>query len=127
MDKFVDLIRRVALQAVEASAPVRLYYGTVQSVDPLQIEVDQKAVYSETFLALSSLVQDFDVDMTVEHETEESEGGLYDEAFAAHSHAYEGRKTFRVHLGLQVGERVMLLRMHGGQKYLVLDRVRETE
>lgn len=41
----------------------------------------------------------------------------------SHKHGYVGRKTFRVHLGLKTGERVLLLRIQGGQQYIVLDRV----
>lgn len=40
-----------------------------------------------------------------------------------HSHSYSGTKSFRVHLGLSVGEQVLLLRVDGGQKYIILDRV----
>ncbi len=42
-----------------------------------------------------------------------------------HKHAVKGRKKLRLFNGLQVGERVLLLRWQGGQKYLVLDRVSE--
>ena len=42
--------------------------------------------------------------------------------FAAHQHAYKGRKTFKVHLALKAGEKVTLISCDGGQKYIVLDR-----
>lgn len=41
-----------------------------------------------------------------------------------HSHSYKGRKSFTVHNGLVQGDEVILLRMQGGQKYIVLDRVK---
>jgi hypothetical protein len=40
-----------------------------------------------------------------------------------HTHGYVGRKKFLVHLGLKEGERVLLMRIQGGQQYIVLDRV----
>lgn len=40
-----------------------------------------------------------------------------------HSHGYSGKKSFLVHNGLKVGEKVILFRVQGGQKYVVLDRI----
>jgi hypothetical protein len=40
-----------------------------------------------------------------------------------HLHNIAGRKWMRVYNGLHKGEKVVLLRMRGGQKYLVLDRI----
>ena len=53
---------------------------------------------------------------------EDESGGSGDAAFAAHKHRYQGRKKWRVHNALKVGEKVILLRCDGGQKYIVLDR-----
>lgn len=41
----------------------------------------------------------------------------------SHSHGYSGKKEFLIHNGLIQKEKVILLRVQGGQKYLVLDRV----
>jgi hypothetical protein len=41
----------------------------------------------------------------------------------SHLHNIAGRKKIRVYNGLHKGEKVVLLRMRGGQKYLVLDRI----
>jgi len=35
---------------------------------------------------------------------------------------FKGRKKFIIHNNLSVGEKVVLLRMQGGQKFIVLDR-----
>ena len=40
-----------------------------------------------------------------------------------HRHEYAGRKQFTVHNALAVGEEVVMIRMQGGQKFLVMDRV----
>ena len=52
-------------------------------------------------------------------------GGSCDEGNlnSTHKHAIKGCKKLRIYNGLQVGERVLLLRWQGGQKFLVLDRV----
>lgn len=48
------------------------------------------------------------------------EGESYD---LEHSHAYKGRKVFRVHNALVAGEKVIIIRENGGQKFFVMDRV----
>lgn len=120
----VENIKKAALQAVASTMPSGVYFGTVISSSPLKISVEQKMTLTKEQLILSTLVQDFSVDMTVDHLTENTSGGSGDASFASHNHAYKGRKTFRVHLGLSAGEKVMLLRVQGGQKFIVLDRVR---
>lgn len=129
----VENIKRAALQAVMETMPSGVYFGTVVSSSPLKINVEQKLTLSGPQLILSSLVQDFTVNMTVNHatnnhththtitDTYSGGGSASDET---HNHSYTGKKTFRVHLGLSSGEKVMLLRVQGGQKFIVLDRVR---
>lgn len=41
----------------------------------------------------------------------------------SHSHSYSGKKKFTVHNGLKKGEKVILIRMQGGQQFVVLDRM----
>ena len=40
-----------------------------------------------------------------------------------HTHGYVGRKTYLVHNALVKGDKVILLRVSGGQRFVVLDRV----
>ena len=44
---FLKAIKRAALEAVEASKPVTVCRGKVQSVSPLKISVGQKMILSE--------------------------------------------------------------------------------
>lgn len=101
----------------------QLYYVT--STSPLEITVDQKKILSEAQLILTDAVRDYTVEMTTMpefHETEEISGGAGDAAFASHKHRYQGRKKWKVHNALQMGEKVILLRCDGGQQYIVLGR-----
>ena len=41
----------------------------------------------------------------------------------SHSHMINGRKTVTVHNGLKKGEKVIMIRVQGGQKFVVLDRM----
>lgn len=57
------------MEAVDASKPVHILFGTVISASPLKIQVDQKAIYTEKMLVLARNVTDYEVDMTVSHQT----------------------------------------------------------
>lgn len=127
-------IKTIALNALEASKPSGIFFGTVLSASPLKIQVEQKMTLTAEFLVLSSLVQDFTVSMTVDHQTEAETEHIHavqdtytgggSSSPTSHFHNYAGTKAFRVHLGLSAGEKVILLRIQGGQQFLVLDRVR---
>ena len=130
-NELVRLVKRAAVEAVQADAPMAICYGNVTSTAPLKIQVDQKKILGEAQLILTDNVRDFNVVLsTIEgegksegpHYTADESGGAGDAAFASHRHRYQGRKKWRVHNALKMGEKVILLRCDGGQKYVVLDR-----
>ena len=92
------------------------------SVSPLKVRVDQKLELTDAQLILTNAVRDYSVYMTVDHQTENTASG--DATLPSHKHAYKGKKAFKIHLGLKAGEQVLLLRADGGQKFIILDRVR---
>ena len=122
INQLVKAVKQAAVEAVQASGPMSVCFGTVTSASPLKIQVDQKKTLTGAQLMLTNSVRDFTVEMTVDHRTENTSGGSGDASFASHNHAYKGRKSYRVHLALKAGEKVILLRCDGGQKFLVLDR-----
>ncbi|MBP5426836.1 MAG: DUF2577 domain-containing protein [Clostridiales bacterium] len=124
MPSLNETISQIAKNAYSAIKPSDIIFGTVISTEPLQISIEQKITLTKKQLYLSSLVQDFDVYMEVDHTTENKSGGSGSASFAAHNHDYKGTKVFKVKLGLQEGDKVVMIRNLGGQKYFVLDRVR---
>ncbi len=121
---FVNLIKTAAQEAVEAGKPVKVMFGEVKTINPLMIMVDQKLPLTETFLTLTEAVKDHEHEITVvDWQTENASGGGGDSAYAAHAHQIVGRKKIIIHNALQVGEKVLLLAMQGGQKFIVVDRV----
>lgn len=146
MNAFLENVKRAAVDAVAAGKPFGLVLGKVTSVSPLKVQVDQKLELTDAQLILTNAVRDYTVSMTLDHQTDSSltdhahaysgdtkNGGnsphthAYSGATEAvnltHRHKYSGTKSFRVNLGLKVGEQVLLLRADGGQKFIVLDRV----
>ena len=125
INELVRAVKQAALEAVKADGPMMVCYGTVTATAPLRIMVDQKKTLTEAQLILTDNVRDYAVEMTTlpsYHETELESGGSGDAEFAAHKHKYQGRKKWLVHNALQSGEKVILIRCDGGQKYIVLDR-----
>lgn len=98
--EFVKIIKKAAIDAVESTKPVQIFFGTVENTKPLKINVEQKMVLGEKQLILTRNVTDY--------ETSIREGDI---------------KKYIVFNGLQLGDKVLLIRQQGGQKYIVWDKV----
>lgn len=144
--ELVKTVKRAALDAMESSKPVAVYFGEVQSVSPLKINVEQKMVLGEAQLILSRNVTDFKTMVTVDwvsesslkthsHELQNNTGDGGDPTHnhplsgntkgtsLAHTHNITGKKQITVHNALVVGDKVIILRQQEGQKFIVWDRV----
>ncbi|MDI2588038.1 DUF2577 domain-containing protein [Psychrobacillus sp. NEAU-3TGS] len=113
MNDILTLFKIAAKEAIEAADPTAIEFGEVTSVAPLKILVEQKKPLTTAQLILTRQVRDHEIEMTVEHSTEESE---------SHTHEYKGKKKFTVHNALKIGDTVLLVKMQGGQKYIVWDK-----
>lgn len=141
-----ESMKLIAANLINSMQPADLFFGTVTSVSPLTVQIDQKHILTSEFLILSNMVKDHPVDLTVSFQTENDKFLIKD-----HTHPYEDtqpngqvaikstqttldfdithkheiKHKIRViqHYGLTVGEKVILLRMQGGHRYLILDRV----
>lgn len=131
LNALVRAVKKAAVEAVRAENPMGVCHGTVTGLSPLEITTDQKLILGEKQLILTNAVRDYTVEMTVDHVTEViSHGHSVTDTHTGggtaqpvdHSHPYKGRKSFRVHLGLKMGEKVILVRCDGGQQFVVLDR-----
>lgn len=118
-------MKKAAVEAVKASKPADMVFGKVISAKPLKIKVDQKLILTNKQLVLTRNVTEYEVEMEPipSHWTEERSGGSGDAAFESHRHEYKGKKKFKVYNALKNGEEVILMRIAGGQKYIVLDRI----
>ncbi len=133
MADIVEGMKKAALDAVEASKPVSVLFGNVVSVSPLEINLEQKLTLDASQLILTRNVTEHKIQMEVDQWTEDEVAhthaiqdtytGAGSSFPTAHKHALKGRKTFLVHNGLAVGDKVILIREQGGQRYVVIDRV----
>lgn len=109
-----EQIKKVAMDAVTQSEPSTFVYGTVASINPLQVQVDQKMLLTKEFLVLTKNVMDYEIQVEMEWMTEIE---------LEHKHKVQGTKKIKIKNGLQAGNKVILVKQQGGQKYLVLDKV----
>lgn len=93
----LETIKKAGLGAVDASNPVVVRFGTVTKTNPLEINVEQRMTLSQNFLVVAERLTEYKVTINGE--------------------------TVVIRRGLQVGDKVVLLRVQGGGKYVVLDRV----
>lgn len=141
-NELVAAMKKAALDAMESTKPVNVFFGEVQSVDPLRINVEQKMVLGAAQLVLCRNVTDYTAMATVQWETEKEEqthghqlkditddGG--DKIASAHTeaqdrrhtHDIQGTKQMTIHNALEKGEQVILIRQQEGQKFIVVDRI----
>lgn len=122
-NQLMNALQKLAHNTYQAEKPADYILGVVESADPLVIRLDAKETITEEFLVLTDAVRDYDVDITVNHTTENAAGGSGYAEYASHNHGYKGKKRITVHNGLTPGESVVMLRQLGGQEYLVISRI----
>ncbi len=110
-------IKKVAMGAYNESEPSTFLFGTVSSASPLSINVDQKTNLTKEFLVLTNNVIDYEVEVEVDWSTE------LETCSTPHKHNVKGKKKIKILNALKVGEKVILIKQQGGQKYLVLDKI----
>jgi hypothetical protein len=132
----VNSMKKAGLGATNADYPVNIMFGVVISAEPLEISVEQHLTLKAPQLVLSRSVTDYNLDAVVAHWTEyETEhihpvidtytGGGTSKP-TTHRHKYTQTKKFRVLNALKATEQVILVRIQGGQKFLVLDRLNKS-
>nr|WP_308742108.1 DUF2577 domain-containing protein [uncultured Anaerocolumna sp.] len=96
----LNLIKKAAIDAVKASKPTNVVYGTVTSSSPLKINVEQKLNLTDAQLVLTKNVTDYTTNITID--------GF--------------KKQITIHNSLKVGDEVVMIQNQGGQEYIIIDR-----
>lgn len=97
----LQVIKQAATEAVRAGEPANIEFGVVKSAAPLSIQLDSKEILSAAFFVMSRNVTDYITHIVIDGTDKEC----------------------TVKNALIPGDRVILLKMQGGQSYAVLDRV----
>lgn len=148
----VQVLQGLIKQSMDSASLTNVMFGTVVSVNPLQINVEQRFTITEEFLVLTKNVKDYTTTVTANWNTENTNldlthnhtinefttnsGGTDNHSHGVnsiqtqncnlnttHQHSISGTKTITIHNALKQGDKVVLIRAQGGQKYVVLDKV----
>lgn len=126
----VKLIKKIAMEAVEAGKPMNLTFGRVLSPDGISVDVDQKIRLKEKQLMLGETLREYEAELEVELEEMELELELEIEGEIVPAIA-KGKGTVKgkgkILRRLDAGDEVILMRMQGGQKYMVIDKVKKND
>ena len=139
-EKLARAIKQCASQAIPKTSLTDLMFGTVTSIDPLKIMVENRFEVDSNFLLLSP----FCINIPSHNHTASASEHIVPKHkhFLDESSSEETQENSEVTLnhsikiveanpstievviwgGLQVGDKVSLLRVAEGQKYYVLDR-----
>lgn len=116
MTSFMKQIQQISSDTMASKQPADFYFGTVISDSPLQIRLTQKLILSGNQLVLTRNVTDHQVKVSISGWETETKNG--------HQHGIEiASQVLTVHNALQAGEKVVVIKEQGGQRYLVVDRV----
>ncbi len=118
-NEIIGVIKTASMEALEDSKPDKILIGTVRSISPLEVFVDQKFTISKNQIILSRNVTDYSLMCEVNHMTNSAS------CDRTHAHGYSGVKEYKVLNALKVGEIVIMKNILGGQKFLIIDRLGE--
>ena len=136
----LDIMKRAAIDANEASQPTDLRFGTVTSVTPLSVQITNQMTIPQSLLVLPIHLTDYTVPVTFNWTTETA--GDHDHSYSgtdSEEDSYSGNvdnngnhthqvvsdesKTITIHNALKVGDKVALIRKQGGQAFYILDQI----
>ncbi len=112
-----------------------IVYGTVISIEPLVISIEDKIELPAEFFVLSVFCKDFEVELEIETQTSECEGEKHSHEIEIESekiitdevetgiHAHEVKLTKKLKLwrGLREGDVVNMIMQSDKQKYYVIE------
>lgn len=107
----LEAIKQAALGAMDAAGPVVVQLGNVTSINPLKVMVDQRLELTEDFFVVPESLSELKLELKHTHSAGSETTG---EALT---------ETVILRKGLAVGDKLLLIRMQGGQRYVIMDRV----
>lgn len=129
MSELAKLIKILSLDAMEQGRPMNVLFGTVEKAKPLEIRIDQKQLIKSGYLILTNAVRDYKTKFTFDNPNIKQVYTTWD--MSESSESTENKIAFKqkiqhevtVYNGLSKGDKVLLFRVQGGQKFIVLDRL----
>jgi len=120
MADLLNTIKKAAEDAIRAGNPAAIMFGIVTKKEPLEVRVDQRLILPAALLLVPESLTHFEIKLQHTHQyTDSSESGTTTRATQPALPA----EPIVIRRGLEVGDSVLLLRVQGGQQFVILDRV----
>lgn len=120
MADFLGTLKKAAMDAVNAGNPAAVLFGEVSSENPLEVIVDQRFTLPADFLLVPESLIHFEIDLHHSHEYTDDTGTG---SSTKKTKPALPEKPIVIRRGLEKGDKLLLLRVQGGQQYVILDRV----
>lgn len=112
----IDVVKQMAIEAMNASDPTAIMYGEITSTSPLEVNIDQRFTVPDDLLIVPESLKHFEINIYHNH-VYKDDGTESETEFALPN------KPLVIRRGLESGDKVVLVRVQGGQQYLILDRL----
>jgi hypothetical protein len=130
-NELLDVMKQSAKGVMDDADLADICFGTVASASPLKVKVEQKYEIGKENLVVPQYLTNFTVGVTVSWQTENEtyqhshtvEGTESSQDSHTHKHSISGTKQITINNALKSGDKVILIKQLGGQKYLIIDRV----
>ncbi|KGN00308.1 DUF2577 domain-containing protein [Clostridium botulinum] len=109
----IDTIKKASMGAIGSSNPVNILFGEVLSTDDFKIKVDQKLVLDRDFFIIPESLIRYVIGLKHTHDYKDNSITNLDTAL----------DEIVIREGLKPGDKVLLLRVQGGQQFVILDKV----
>ncbi|MCR8645570.1 DUF2577 domain-containing protein [Paenibacillus sp. N1-5-1-14] len=107
----LNIIKSAGAGAVDAGNPVAMLFAEVTQMNPLELNVDQRFTLTEDFLIIPESLTRYEIDLKHKHD---ALGGSTQDALP---------QKIVIREGLKNGDNVLLLRVQGGNSFIILDKV----
>lgn len=104
-EKLVKIMQKASKKAIDNTNLSDTLYGTITSISPLRLKVDNRFEVGEDFLILSPFCFKNEVEVKFELDEEEV------------------KTQVLIWDGLNINDKVLLLRCQSGQRYYVMNKV----
>lgn len=142
MSILYDSVKQIVAEYDGAAKRAGVLFGTVASVGPLSVILDNKLTLTDQFLTVAQHITDYDIPFELNQRYLSNELTQIQKTsgfFAIHEGKqpvgvengyigdYIGQGTIRLLNHLLVGDRVIVLRMENGNQYVIIDRIGEKD
>lgn len=119
----IEQIKLIVSNMLENMKLTDYVFGEVTSISPLKIRLDQKLELPESVLILTFPVRELKINLAHKHQYLNGEATSITQIESPEDSDISNFNEVIIVEGLKIGDKVTLLRVEKGQKYIVLSKV----